>query len=382
MSKSTHFIPISKPFYSGVKNSSLGVAFNQATIPPLHSNVNTFENELEGYFDNESQVAALNSGTSAIHMALILLGVSKGDEVICQSMTFSASANPIIYQRATPVFVDSEEDTWNMCPVYLEKAIKDRITKGIKPKAIIAVHSYGMPYNADEICRIADHYGIPVVEDSAEALGSRYKERKCGNLGTISIFSFNNNKIVTAMGGGALIVQTAELKKNAIFLATQAKDQADHYQHSTLGYNYRMSELCARFGLGQLRMLENRVEEHRSMHAFYRDIFSEIQGVTVFSEPTETYFSNHWLVAILVDPNKTNGITKFHLQSAFAKAHIESRPIWKPMHLQPIFEKMPYYGADVSKNLFEKGLCLPSGINISHDERIRIESIIKCTFAK
>lgn len=343
-------------------------------------NVDDFENKLQNYFFNGSFITALNSGTSAIHLALILLGVKAEDEVICQTLTFSASANPILYQGAIPVFVDSEPDTWNISPEFLEIAIKDRIKKGKKPKAIITVHLYGNPYKVEEIHAIADRYDIPIIEDSAEALGSSYKGKKCGTFGIFGILSFNGNKIITTSSGGALISNSQESKEKAIFYATQSKDIAVHYQHSEIGYNYRMSNVCAGIGLGQIKVLENNISKRRATHFFYKDLFDSIKNVTLFEVLNEDYFSNYWLNAILVDPILEKNINSETLQLAFEKANIETRPLWKPMHLQPVFMEYPYYGNKIAEDLFSKGLCLPSGSNLSKGEKIRIEEVIKTFF--
>jgi dTDP-4-amino-4,6-dideoxygalactose transaminase len=329
---------------------------------------------------NNAHVGALSSGTAAIHLGLILLGVQAGDEVICQSMTFSASANPILYLGATPVFIDSEAQTWNLCPVALEQAIQDRLQKGKKPKAIIAVHLYGVPYQIEAIREVADKYTIPILEDSAEALGSSYKGQKCGTFGDIGILSFNGNKIITTSGGGAIVTKTAALKEKAIFYATQSRDNAPHYQHSEIGYNYRMSNICAGIGRGQMEVLDKHVTLRRQMHDFYVKLFANIDGVDVFEAPNEDYFANYWLSAITIDENKTKGITRETLRLALEAENIESRPLWKPMHLQPIFEKYPYYGSNVAQNLFENGLCLPSGSNLTDKDRERISKVIKSVF--
>ena len=321
-------------------------------------------------------MGALSSGTAAIHLGLILLGVQAGDEVLCQSMTFSASANPILYLGATPVFIDSETETWNLCPLALEEAIKDRIAKGNKPKAIIAVHLYGVPYQVEAIKAISDKYNIPVLEDSAEALGSSYKGQKCGTFGDIGVLSFNGNKIITTSGGGAIVTKSKELKDKAVFFATQSRDDAPHYQHSEIGYNYRMSNICAGIGRGQMEVLDAHVALRRKMHEFYVDLFKDIEAVTVFTVPNTDYFANYWLSAIVIEPNQDKGIDREALRLAFEAANIESRPLWKPMHLQPIFEHYPYYGSNVAETLFEKGLCLPSGSNLSDEERVRIKKVV------
>lgn len=374
---STSKIWLSSPHMGGNELKYVHDAFATNWVAPLGPNVTGFEQDLENYLGQNCNVAALSSGTAALHLALILLHVKAGDEVICQSMTFSASANPIVYQGAQPVFIDSEPETWNMCPVALEEAIKDRIAKGKKPKAIIAVHLYGMPFKADEIKTIARNYQIPIIEDSAEALGSTYKDQKCGTLGDISILSFNGNKIITTSGGGALVTQTLEEKNKAVFLSTQARDNAPHYQHSEIGYNYRMSNICAGIGRGQMEILDKHVDLRREMNRFYQEIFKEKEGVTVFSEPNSDYFSNHWLSCIVIDPEKNNGITREELRLELEKSNIESRPLWKPMHLQPVFADCPYYGGTVSEQLFNNGLCLPSGSNLTDEDRIRIREVIE-----
>jgi dTDP-4-amino-4,6-dideoxygalactose transaminase len=355
-------------------------AFDSNWVAPLGPNVSGFETDLERYIGQESHVAALSSGTAAIHLGLILLGVSAGDEVICQSFTFSASANPILYQGATPIFVDSEPDTWNICPKALEDAIQDRISKGKKPKAIIGVHLYGMPFKVDEIKEIAQRYEIPLLEDSAEALGSTYKGQKCGTFGDFGILSFNGNKIITTSGGGALVCKNKELKEKTIFFSTQSRDQAPHYQHSEIGYNYRLSNISAGIGRGQMEVLDKHIGLRRNMHQWYRDYFKNIEGVEVFSEPSADYYSNHWLTSVVIHPEKLAGKTREDLRLALEAQNIESRPLWKPMHLQPIFAHAPYYGAQVAENLFDKGLCLPSGSNLTEDDRIRISSVFNIFF--
>ncbi|MWB94495.1 aminotransferase class I/II-fold pyridoxal phosphate-dependent enzyme [Flavobacterium sp. GA093] len=363
---------------SGFEQEYVQKALDENWITSGGPNVDDFENKLENYLGQESFVAALNSGTSAIHLALILLGVGTGDEVICQSMTFSATANPVLYQGAIPVFIDSESDTWNICPEILEIAIKDRIKKGKKPKAIITVHLYGVPYKVDEIHAIADRYQIPIIEDSAEALGSTYKGKKCGTFGTFGIFSFNGNKIITTSSGGVLISNSEKTKKEIIFYSTQSKDEAVHYQHSKIGYNYRMSNVCAGIGLGQMKILDKKIASRREMHDFYKSIFKDIESVKLFEVLNEEYFSNYWLSAILIEPN--DKINRENLRAAFENANIESRPLWKPMHLQPVFDKYPYYGGVIAEELFEKGLCLPSGANIKEEDRNRIKRVISNFF--
>jgi len=366
----------------GTEQNYINQAFKENWVAPLGPNVQNLEIELENYLESYKNVCVLSSGTAAIHLGLILLGVKTDDEVVCQSFTFSASANPIIYQNATPIFIDSELETWNLCPVALETAIIDRIQNGKKPKAIIAVHLYGMPYQIDKIRSIADKYDIPILEDSAEALGSSYKGQKCGTFGDIGVLSFNGNKIITTSGGGALVTNTLVQKEKAIFYATQARDEVPHYQHSEIGYNYRMSNICAGIGRGQMEVLDAHVALRRKMHDFYEALFSGILGVTIFKAPNSDYFSNYWLTTILIDPLETKEITSETLRLALEIENIESRPLWKPMHLQPIFSKYPYYGNKVAETLFENGLCLPSGSNLTEDDRERIANVVRSLFGK
>ncbi|MEP0266469.1 DegT/DnrJ/EryC1/StrS family aminotransferase [Dokdonia sp.] len=366
---------LSSPHMGGTEQNYVNLAFDTNWIAPLGPNVSGFENDLSTYLNN-TPVAALSSGTAALHLALLQCGVGLSDEVICQSFTFSASANPITYLGAKPIFVDSETSTWNISPTYLEEAIVDRIAKGKKPKAIVAVHLYGMPYLVDEVHAVANKYEIPVVEDSAEALGSTYKGKNCGTFGDYGVLSFNGNKIITTSGGGALICPSEEAKKHTIFLATQARDDAPHYQHSTIGYNYRLSNISAGIGRGQMEVLDKHINLRREMNTFYQELFKGYDGITVFKEPTEDFYCNNWLSAILVDPEKTNGVTREDIRLAFAKANIESRPLWKPMHMQPVFENCAFYGEKVAFRLFENGLCLPSGSNLTFEDRQRIEKVI------
>nr|WP_294936585.1 aminotransferase class I/II-fold pyridoxal phosphate-dependent enzyme [uncultured Flavobacterium sp.] len=376
----TEKIWLSSPHMGGKEKEYIQEAFDSNWIAPLGPNILGFESDLEKYIGQHSFVSALSSGTAAIHLALILLDVKPGDEVLCQSFTFSATANPIIYQGATPIFIDSETDTWNICPATLEKAIIDRIAKGKKPKAIIAVHLYGMPFKVDEILAIAKKYEIPLLEDSAEALGSAFKGQKCGTFGEFGIFSFNGNKIITTSGGGALVVKNKEIKDRAVFLATQARDEAPHYQHSEIGYNYRMSNVCAGIGRGQMEVLDDHVAKRRAMHVFYADFFKSVEGVTILKEPNPDYYANHWLTAIVIDEKRIEK-KREELRLAFEAANIESRPLWKPLHLQPVFEKYPYYGEKVSETLFENGLCLPSGSNLTDADKLRIKNVLKGFFS-
>ncbi len=363
---------LSSPHMGGNEQKYINEAFDANWIAPLGPNVVSFEKDLERYLDKGSNVAVLSSGTAAIHLGLLQLGVGFNDEVICQSFTFSASANPILYLGAIPIFVDSEKETWNICPIALEEAIVDRIAKGKKPKAIIAVHLYGMPFKVDEVLAVAKKYEIPVLEDSAEALGSTYKGQKCGTFGKIAVLSFNGNKIITTSGGGALVTQSKKVKENTIFLATQARDEAPHYQHSQIGYNYRMSNICAGIGRGQMEVLDSHVAKRRAMNQFYQAIFESIDEVSVFKETSSIYFSNHWLTTILLDSYEKREA----LRLAFERENIETRPLWKPMHLQPIFEKYPYYGSSIAEGLFEKGLCLPSGSNLTAIDKDSISAVI------
>ena len=371
---------LSSPHMSGNEMKYVQEAFDGNWIAPLGPNVDGFEKDLEQFLGEGTHVAAVNTGTAALHLALVMLGVEKDDYVICQSLTFSASANPIIYLGGIPIFVDSEPDTWNICPNALEDAVKSCIKKGKKPKAIITVCLYGMPYKVDEIREISDKYGIPILEDSAEALGSTYKGQKCGTFGDISVLSFNGNKIITTSGGGALVLKDEIYKKKAVFLSTQAKDDAPHYQHSTVGYNYRLSNVCAGIGRGQMEVINDRVALRRKNHEFYKEIFTSFVGVNFFSEPSLDFLSNHWLNAVIIDPNKTNGFRSEDLRYEFQKENIESRPLWKPMHMQPLFNKAEYFGAIIAEKLFKFGLCLPSGSNMSNKDRERISEVIYKVF--
>ncbi|WP_312206609.1 aminotransferase class I/II-fold pyridoxal phosphate-dependent enzyme [Epilithonimonas hominis] len=366
---------LSSPHMGGEEMKYVQEAFDQNWVAPLGKNVDEFENAIQEFIEQDKFVAALSSGTAALHLALIQLGVGYGDEVICQSFTFSASANPIKYLGANPVFVDSDPVNWNMSPFFLEEAIKDRISKNKKPKAVIVVHLYGMPALMDEITAICSKYEIPLIEDSAEALGSTYKNKKCGTFGDFAILSFNGNKIITTSGGGALVGPTKETKEKTIFLSTQARDNAPHYQHSEIGYNYRLSNICAGIGRGQMEVLSDRIQQRRAINDFYKDVFSNIDAINLFSEASSDFFSNHWLSSITIDKKVTTR-TNQELMAAFAEENIETRPLWKPMHLQPVFNDCPYYGETVSEELFTAGLCLPSGSNITNDDKNRIYEVI------
>jgi len=360
---------LSSPHMGGNEYKYIEEAFTSNWIAPIGPNINEFEKHLQTYIENGKYVTALSSGTAAIHLALLLAGVSKGDEVLCQSFTFSASVNPIIYVGATPVFIDSEQKTWNMCPILLEQAIQDGITKGKKPKAIIAVHLYGMPY-AIEINKIANSYDIPIIEDAASALGSEINGQKCGTFGNFGIFSFNGNKIITTSGGGALITTSKELKEKTIFLATQAKDNAPHYEHTSIGYNYRLSNILAGIGRGQLEVLAERVDARRGIFNYYKEALKNT-SFQFLKEPTG-YVSNRWLTCVLTNSFET----REKIRRALLHQNIESRPLWKPMHMQPIFQKFPRYINGVSKDLFEKGLCLPSGSNNTEKELNRVIEVL------
>lgn len=366
---------LSSPHMGGGEQKYIKEAFDANWVAPLGPNVDNFESDLKEYLREDVNVAALSAGTAALHLSLILAGVERGDEVLCQSFTFSASANPILYQGATPIFIDSEPDTWNLCPNALEEAIEDRIKKGKKPKAIVAVHLYGMPFKVDEVLTVARKYDITLIEDAAEALGSTYRGQRCGTFGRFGILSFNGNKIITTSGGGALVCNSEKDKKKAVFLATQARDDAPHYQHSHIGYNYRMSNIVAGIGRGQMEVLDLRVAQRRANNEFYLKLFKNIHGIEVFKEPSSDFFSNHWLSAIEVDCDRA-GFTREDLRLELLDANIESRPLWKPMHLQPIFRDAPYYGGSVAEGLFNNGLCLPSGSNMTDVEKDRIASAI------
>jgi dTDP-4-amino-4,6-dideoxygalactose transaminase len=362
---------------SGYELKYISEAFKTNWIAPNGPNIDAFELSLANFIRIKS-VAVVNSGTSAIHLALILLGVKRGDEVIVSTLTFSGSVNPVIYQGATPIFVDSEKETWNISPDLLESTIKERLDKGKKLKAIIVVHLYGMPANLNKIMDIANYYNIPVVEDAAEALGSRFENKCVGTFGNLGVFSFNGNKIITTSGGGALVSNNHNYIDKARFLATQARDKAPHYQHSQIGYNYRMSNVLAGIGRGQMEVLNERIEERRRNFFYYLEKLGNISGIEFPMEPDNKYFSNRWLTTIIIDPVITE-ISRNDLYTFLEKSNIETRPIWKPMHLQPVFSDCPAYLNGVSDKLFENGLCLPSGSNLSDNDRQRvIEGIYSC----
>ena len=371
-------IYLSPPHMGGEEQKFVKEAFETNWVSPAGPQLDAFERELEQY-NKVSHCAALSSGTAAIHLALIILGVDRGDEVICSSFTFSGSCNPIAYQGALPIFVDSEMDTWNMDPKLLDKAIRDRISKGKKPKAIIVVHLYGMPCKMKEIMEVSRMYDIPVIEDAAEGLGSTLGNQKLGSFGDIGIFSFNGNKIITTSGGGALVSKNKDWVTKAKFLSTQARDSAPHYQHSEIGYNYRLSNICAGIGRGQLKVIDQRVSQRRANFDFYQRELSQLPGVAFQPELIGSY-SNRWLTCITIDPERSKGVTREKIRLALDKDNIESRPLWKPMHQQPVFKDAPYYGSGVSDKLFDDGLCLPSGSNLSPADLERIVTLIKQQF--
>ena len=353
-------------------------AFDTNWIAPLGPHVDGFERDLQEY-TGVAHAAALSSGTAAIHLALIILGVQRGDYVLCQSFTFSGSANPIAYLGATPVFIDSEPGSWNMCPAALERAILDLQAQGKRAKVVIPVHLYGMPARMDALAEVARRHGLFMVEDAAEALGSTVHGQPCGSFGDISILSFNGNKIITTSGGGALLANRADWVQQARFLSTQARDAAPHYQHSQIGYNYRMSNVCAAIGRGQMTVLNDRVAARRSNHAFYEEHLSDLPGLSFLPEPAGC-FSNRWLTCVLIDPERSEGVTRETVRLALDAQNIESRPLWKPMHMQPIFADAPFYGDGTSERLFNHGLCLPSGSNLSTADLERVVHHIRTSW--
>lgn len=374
-------ILLSSPHMGGTELKYVHQAFEENWVAPLGPNVNGFEEDLEKYLGNSSYVTAMSSGTAALHLALVMLEVGRGDEVFCQSMTFAASANPIAYVGATPVFIDSEKDTWNMCPEALAEALARRAYNGSLPKAVIVVHLYGMPAKMDELTAICEEYGVPLLEDAAEALGSTYKGISCGTFGPMAILSFNGNKIITTSGGGALVTKDPALKKKCIFLSTQARDAAAHYEHTHIGYNYRLSNVSAGIGRGQMEVLDERVAARRRNHRFYTALFHDVEGIEVLTEPNDDFFSNHWLSAILIDPDKT-GFSREDLRHRLLHQGIESRPLWKPMHMQPVFRGTDFFGSGVSEDLFRNGLCLPSGSNLGAAEHERIAEAVRTLVPK
>jgi dTDP-4-amino-4,6-dideoxygalactose transaminase len=373
---------LSSPHMGGSERNYVQEAFKTNWVAPLGPNVNGFEHDIANYIAKENQfhTAALTSGTAALHLALRMLYVAKGDVVMVQSFTFCGTTNPVSYLGAELVFIDSETDTWNMCPIALKEALeyyKNRIVK-----AIIPVHLYGMPAKMYDIKQIADEYNVPIVEDAAEALGSKFKSQSCGSFGEMAALSFNGNKIITTSGGGALVSKHKHYIDQARFLATQARDEAPHYQHSQVGYNYRMSNIVAGIGRGQMEVLDERVAQRRANNQRYREFFAGVDGVTFQTEPNADYFSNYWLTAILFDPVLSGGISREDVRLALDAENIESRPLWKPMHMQPVYEGTKFFGSGVCEKLFEQGLCLPSGSNLTEDEFARIFSALSEIFKK
>lgn len=366
---------LSPPHMNGTELKYINDAFESNWVAPLGHNVDAFEESLAKYC-GVNHAVALNSGTAAIHLALIVLGVKQGDEVIASSFTFSATVNPIVYLKATPILVDSEPETWNMSPDLLEKAIQDRLARGKRPKAIIVVHLYGMPANISRICEIAERFEIPLIEDAAESLGSQFDGRPLGSFGKLSALSFNGNKIITTSGGGALISDDKGLIEKACFLATQARDNAKHYQHSEIGYNYRMSNILAGIGRGQMEVLDERIQKRRNNFHFYKEHLKEYECIKYLEEPNESYYSNYWLTTILIDPLKCRK-TRDEVFYALGKDNIEARLLWKPMELQPVFSDYPSFSQGVSEKLFTNGLCLPSGSNMTEDDRERVIICLK-----
>lgn len=371
---------LSSPHMGGNESIYVKDAFDKNWVAPLGPNVDAFENEISFYLKNDCHTAVLVSGTAAIHLALNILQIREGDVVLVQSFTFCGTTNPISYQGAELVFIDSEDETWNMCPNALEDALNDYHSRNVK--AIIPVHLYGMPAKMDQIQAIADNYQVPVIEDAAEALGSTLNGQACGTFGLMSALSFNGNKIITTSGGGALISKHKEYIDRARFLATQARDEAPHYQHSQIGYNYRMSNVLAGIGRGQMEVLKERVNQRRANNKRYRDFFKDIPGVTFQTEPDSNYYSNYWLTAILIDPLLTGGISREDVRLSLDAVNIESRPLWKPMHKQPVYEGAKFYGIGICEKLFEQGLCLPSGSNLTDKEFDRIFNALSRIFKK
>lgn len=373
---------LSSPHMGENEQKFVNEAFDTNWIAPLGPHVNGFEKDIQDY-NKVAHASALSSGTAAIHLALILNNVGEGDYVLVQSFTFSATVNPIIYQGATPVFIDSEEDTWNMDPNALEKSITELMAKGQKPKAIIPVHLYGMPANMEAIMEIANRHDIPVIEDAAESLGSTFDGKFTGTFGKMGIYSFNGNKIITTSGGGALVSDDEELINKSRFLATQARDNAPHYQHSHVGYNYRLSNVLAGIGRGQMQVLDDRIAQRRANFERYKEYFSKVNAkgyIIRFQEEPNGSFSNRWLSCILINPEENKGISREDVRLALEAQNIESRPLWKPMHLQPVFEKYPFEGTGVSEKLFEIGLCLPSGSNLVEEDFERIFACLDQVF--
>ena len=373
---------LSSPHMGGTEEEFVKKAFQANWVAPLGPNVNGFEQDISNYIGVENQFhsAVLTSGTAALHLALRMLDLVKDDVVMVQSFTFCGTTNPVSYQGAELVFIDSELDTWNMCPIALKDALEQFKNRSVK--AIMPVHLYGMPAKMDILQQLADDYNVPVIEDAAEALGSKYKNQSCGTFGEMAALSFNGNKIITTSGGGALVSKHKKYIDQARFLATQARDEAPHYQHSQIGYNYRMSNILAGIGRGQMEVLNERVAQRRANNYRYRDFFAGVDGVTFQTEPDADYFSNYWLTALLIDPKLTGGISREDVRLALDAENIESRPLWKPMHMQPVYEGSKFIGSGVCEKLFEQGLCLPSGSNLTEEEFDRIFNALSEIFKK
>ncbi len=361
---------LSPPHMGHSEQNFINQAFQENWLTSSGSNVDGFESDLELFFKSSRKAVVLNSGTSAIHLALIKSNVNPGDEVLCQSFTFCGSANPIKYLNAKPIFIDSEPETLNICPTYLEAAIKDRLTHGVKPKAIIVVHLFGMPANIEAIKEISKNYKIPIIEDAAEALGSKYKNQLCGTLGEFGILSFNGNKVITTSSGGALLVKTNQEKKEIIHLASQARDLDIHYQHSKIGYNYRLSNILAGIGRGQMQVLNSHLEKLKQNHEFYKTLFKNSLNFSLHINPNKDYDSNFWLNIVII--SKSASFSNLDVINHLSKYNIESRPLWKPMHLQPVYKDDLFYGSNISEEFFNNGVCLPSGSNLSEEDKKRI----------
>jgi dTDP-4-amino-4,6-dideoxygalactose transaminase len=372
-------IPLSFPVFEGNEERYTQEAIRSGHLATFGNFINKFEIGLAKRTKTH-QTVAVNSGTSALHLAMVLLGIKQGDEVICQSFTFCASANPIVYLGAKPIFVDSEKETWNICPELLEDAILSRIAQGKLPKAIVVVHLFGMPAKMNEILEIAQKYQIPVLEDAAEAVGSTYKGKSCGTFGKVGVFSFNGNKILTTGGGGALISNDTQLISRARYLSTQAREDLPYYQHLEIGYNYKMNNLAAAIGLAQLEQLDSWVQKRRLINTRYKELLVDMPGIS-FQNDYEESKSNFWLTTILVDPEIT-GFTNDNLRVQFLKSDIETRFLWKPLHLQPVFRQLPFYGGSISEKLFNRGLCIPSSVDLTLPDQERIVSLISQELAK
>jgi dTDP-4-amino-4,6-dideoxygalactose transaminase len=370
-------IYLSPPHLGGKESIYIQEALDSNWIAPVGENVDRFQADLEAFLGDGVRVAALSSGTAALHLALVVLGIKAGDEVLCQSFTFSASVNPILYLQAFPVLIGSEPETWNMCPVELERAIKDRIGKGKLPKAVILVDLYGMPCKMDELLAVAAKYNIPVIEDAAESLGSEFNGKHCGTFGEVAILSFNGNKIITCSSGGAIVSHNREYIEQTGFYAGQAKDPAPFYKHSKVGYNYQLSNILAGIGRGQMNVLNEHIAAKREINAFYRSELSAIDGISFHTEPDSRYFSNYWLSAMLLDHTKIKKTPLQICETMSSLYNIECRLLWNPMHLQPVFKDVPYYGTGVSERLFASGLCLPSGSNLSREDLHRVVTALK-----